>query len=171
MGWGAAFTAEEERRSGRSRSVEASEGLGDAGDDLTLDELLLTTSGLAEGGGGEAVDLAQGALRLLVQSREGVIGEQGALAAGGVEAETDVLCRVRHSGGGDQEAVVNAGEQGPVGPSREVGFELGEADEDERQEGLRVPLMIEQDVQVPQHVGVKQMRLVEEEDRMEPVFS
>jgi hypothetical protein len=31
--------------------------------------------------------------------------------------------------------------------------------------------MIEQDVQVPQHVGVEQMRLVEEEDRMEPVLS
>ena len=44
------------RRMGES--IEASEGFGDAGDDLALDELFLTACGLAEGSRGEAVDLA-----------------------------------------------------------------------------------------------------------------
>ena len=46
-----------------------------------------------------------------MQGREGVVGEQGALAPRGVEAETDVLGRVGDGGGGDEEAVVDAGEQ------------------------------------------------------------
>ncbi len=94
---------------GGAGSVVAGEGLGDAGDDLALDELLLTARRLAESGGGEAVDLAQGPQRHFVQGREGVVGEQGALAPRGVEAETDVLGRVGDGGGGDEEAVVGEG--------------------------------------------------------------
>lgn len=158
-------------RKRRERSVEAGEGVGDAGDHIAVDELLLSSSGVAESGGGEAVDLAQRALGQLVQDGESVIGEQVALTAGGAETEADVLGRVGDGGRGEQEAVMDAREQRAMGASGEVGFELGEADEDQREQGFGVPLIIEQDVQVSHHVGMEQVRLVEEEDRMELVAS
>ena len=58
-------------------SLEASEGFGDAKDDLAVDELLLASSGLAQCGGGEPVDLAQSALRQLVKGAEGPGGNNG----------------------------------------------------------------------------------------------
>ena len=74
-----------------SRSVEAGEGLADAEDEFAVDELLLPARSVAESGAGEAVDLAQGALRKLVESGEGIVGEEVAFAPGVVEAEADVL--------------------------------------------------------------------------------
>ena len=54
----------------------------DAGDDVALDELLLAARGLAEGGGGEAVDFAETSVGGLVKHGEGVAGEELAIAAG-----------------------------------------------------------------------------------------
>ena len=42
----------------------------------------------------------------------------------------------------------------------------GQADEHEREQSARIPLVVRQDVQVLEHVLVKQVRLVEQEDRM-----
>ena len=47
---------------------------------------------------------------------------------------------------------------------REVSLQLGEPDEHQRQQRARVPLVVEQDVEVRQHVRVQQVRLVEEKD-------
>lgn len=56
---------------GRRRSAIALAGilLDDAGDGVALDALALPAGGLAEGGGGEAVEVAHGAGRGLVQER------------------------------------------------------------------------------------------------------
>jgi hypothetical protein len=160
------------RRSGAGvRSLEADERLGDAENGVSVDEVLLAPGGVAQGGGGNAIDLAQGPLRMLVERRERVIGEDGAVAAGSVEPESNVLGRVLDGGGGEQEAMVNAGEHGAMRASGEVGLELWEADEDEGQEGLGVPLVIEEDVKVRQHVWMQQVRFVEEEDGMRLVPS
>ena len=43
-------------------------------DELAVNELLLAAHGVAEGGVGQAVDLAQGALGELMQRGEGVVG-------------------------------------------------------------------------------------------------
>ena len=106
------------RATGGDRSVEASERFGDTQDALAVDELPLSSCGLAERGGGEAIDLTQGALRQLVQGGERIVGEQGAVGAGSREAEADVLGSVIDGGRGDEEAVVDAGEQRAMGPAR-----------------------------------------------------
>src|ERR1035438_7490394 len=94
------------RRSGAGvRSLEADERLGDAENGVSVDEVLLAPGGVAQGGGGNAIDLAQGPLRMLVERRERVIGEDGAVAAGSVEPESNVLGRVLDGGGGGQEAM------------------------------------------------------------------
>jgi hypothetical protein len=56
-------------------SIEADEGLGDAGDEIAVDEFFLSPRGLAQCGSGEPVDLAQRSLREFVQGGERVIGE------------------------------------------------------------------------------------------------
>ena len=60
----------------RSSSVEADEGLAGTEDELAVNELLLSARGVAEGGVGQAVDLAQGALGELMQRGEGVVGKR-----------------------------------------------------------------------------------------------
>jgi hypothetical protein len=62
-------------------SVEAGERLGHAVDELAVDELLLALGGVAEGGAGEPVDVAERALRDLVQGAERVVREEVALAS------------------------------------------------------------------------------------------
>src|SRR5580692_10999008 len=99
-------------RAAVEKSVEASEGFGDAEDNVPVDELLLSSSGLAERGGGEAVDLPQGPLGKLVQRLEGIVGEEGPLRPGGGESIPDVLGGVVDGGRGDEEAVMDACKQG-----------------------------------------------------------
>jgi hypothetical protein len=79
-----------------SRSAVAVAGvrLDDAGDDVALDELALLPGGLAEGGGGEAIEVTHGAGSRLVQERDRIGREQVAFAAGVAEAHAEVLRRV-----------------------------------------------------------------------------
>jgi hypothetical protein len=53
-----------------AQSVEAQEGLGDAGNDVVVDELLLAAGSVPQCGGSDPVDFAKRALRELVQGRE-----------------------------------------------------------------------------------------------------
>jgi hypothetical protein len=48
--------------------------------------------------------------------------------------------------------------------------ELGQADQDERQERSAVPLVVEQDVKMVERVLVEEVRLVEEKDGMDAVL-
>ena len=73
------------------RSVEAQQGFGDAGNDIVVDELLLAAGGVSERCGREAVYFAERALRELVQGRERVIGEEGAVGPGSGEPKTHVF--------------------------------------------------------------------------------
>jgi hypothetical protein len=49
--------------------------------------------------------------------------------------------------------------------------EIGEADEKEREQGATVPLVIEEDVKMVEGVGVEQVGLVEEEDRVDALLT
>jgi hypothetical protein len=57
-------------------------GVDHAGEDVALDELLFATGGLAEGGGGEAINVAHATSASLVDHREGIGCEEVAVAAG-----------------------------------------------------------------------------------------
>lgn len=109
------------RRHGRAAagcgSVEARQGLGDADDGLPVDELLLAACCLAQGGGGEPVDLAQRSLGQLVEGGERVVGEERSVGTGRSEAVAEVLGRIVEGGGREEEAVVDAGEQRAMSPS------------------------------------------------------
>jgi len=64
------------------------------------------------------------------------------------------------------EAAVEAGVERAVAAQREPVAQLGEADEDEREECPAIPLAVEEDVEVVEGVLVEEMRFVEEEDGM-----
>ena len=152
---------------GRSAIALPAVGLDDAGDDVALDELALLLGGLAEGSGGEAVEVAHRAGGGFVQEGRGVAREQLAVAAGVAEAEPEVLGGVVGNEGFDLEAVMKARVERAVATQREAVAELREADEHDREQRAAVPLVVEQDVEVVERVLVQEVGLVEEEDRMD----
>src|SRR5580700_4074127 len=83
-------------RVARRVEVSRSECLADAEDELSVDELLLAAYCVTKRSARQAVDLAQGALGELVESGEGVVGEEVAFASSVAEAEADVLGGVGH---------------------------------------------------------------------------
>ena len=147
-------------RAGWSAIAFAGVGLDDARDDVALDKLTLLAGGLAEGGGGEAIEIAHGAGGLVEEHRR-VEREDLAVAAGAAHAQAEVLGGVVGSERRDLEAVVEARVQRAVATEAEAVAELGEADEDEREERAAVPGVVEQDVQVLEGVLVQQVGLVE----------
>ena len=54
---------------------------------------------------------------------------------------------------------------------RQAVEQLGQSDEEEREQGARVPLVVEQDVEVIEGVGVQEVGLVEEEDGVDAVLA
>ena len=136
----------------------------DLGDDWAVDEAAFYCGGEAEGVGGEAVEVAHGALGGLVQESECVGVEEVAVAAGAMEAEAEVFCGVAGKEGLDAEAGVEAGVERAVLAEGESVGELGESDEDQGQEGLGVPFVVEQDVKVVEGVLVQEVGFVEQED-------
>src|SRR6202021_2667991 len=131
-----------------SGSVEAGEALANAEDDLAVDELFLAANSFTKSCTRQAVDLAQGALGELVEGGEGVVGEEVALASGMMESEADVLGSVGHGRGREQEAVMDAREQGAMRTAREILLQLGKTDEDEGQERFRIPFEIQEDIKM-----------------------
>jgi len=133
-------------------------------DEFAVDELALEAGGVAQAQQGEAVEFAMGALAGLVEKRDGVTREQLAVAAGQAQAVAQVLGGVVESDWGDVHARVQARQERLVEAGGQAGLKLGEADEDDGEQGPAVPVVVEQDVEVAEHVGVEQVRLVEEED-------
>ena len=64
--------------------------------------------------------------------------------------------------------MVQPGQQRSMCAARERGFELWQAHHDEGG-ALWRPTVVHEDVQVPEHVGVEQVGLVEQEDGMDLV--
>ncbi len=89
-------------RGGVMVSRSESDGLGDAGDGLPVDELLLSPRGVAGGRGAEAVDFAEGAFGGVVERGERVVREEGAVAADRGEPVAHVLRRVLDRGWRDE---------------------------------------------------------------------
>jgi hypothetical protein len=148
---------------GRGVSALAIVGLDDAGDDVALDELALLLGGLAERRGGKAVDVPHGTEGGLVEQADRLGGKQLALAAGALQTEAKVLGGVLGDERLDLEAVMDARVQRAVAPQGKAVAELGQADEDEREQRAAVPLVVEQDVEVVEGVLVQEVGLVEEE--------
>ena len=134
------------------------------GDEGAVDEAALFEGGEAEGVGGEAVEVSHGAVGGLMQEGQGVGVEEVAVAAGAAEAEAEVVGGVAGEERVDAQAGVEAGEEGAVFAQGESVGELGESDENQGQQGLGVPFVVEQDVQVVEGVLVQEMGFVEEED-------
>ena len=64
---------------------------------------------------------------MAVQERDGVVGEECAVRAGGGQAIADILRGIVGRRGIDEKAAVNAGKKRAMGASREVALELKEA--------------------------------------------
>jgi hypothetical protein len=87
------------------------------------------------------------------------------------EAHANALSAVLEAAILDVDAAMEARLEGAVAAELETVAQLGEADEDERQERAAVPLVIEQDVQMVERVLVQEVAFVEEEDGMDAVAS
>jgi hypothetical protein len=97
-----------------------------------------------------------------VEHRGRVAGEDLALDAGALQAVAQVLGGIL----GGERIEVEPDVQPRVERAVAAHLALGEADEDEGEERLRVPLAVEEDVQVGEHLLVEEVRLVDEEDRV-----
>ena len=101
-----------------------------------------------------------------MEERSGVGGEELAVAAGAAEAHSEVLGGVVGCEGVELEPVVKAREERSISPEGEAISQLGQPDEDEREERAAVPFVIEEDMQVIERVLVEKVGLVEEKHWM-----
>lgn len=115
-------------------------GVDDAHHGVALDELPLSPPGVAQGGLGEAVEVAQ-AVGCLVQHRERVFGEDVTIAADESEAVSQVVCGIVGARRVEVQAVLNPRVERPLMTARQALFQLGQTDEEERQERATVPLI------------------------------
>jgi hypothetical protein len=104
---------------------------------------------------------------VLVYQRDRVGCDDALVSAREGESMCDVLgdvaaCRVLYG-----KAVMNARVEGAIAPSFELALELGQTDQDKRQERPAVPLVVEQDVQMVEHVLVEKVRFIEQENRVD----
>ena len=97
-------------------------------------------------------------------------GEDLAVGPGETHSMTDVLDGVVGGRGVDFEAMMDARVKRSIATHGESRVKLGQADEEERQQGSAIPFVIGQDVQVIEYVLVKQVSLVEKEDGVDLLF-
>src|SRR5215213_9646520 len=98
----------------------------DACEDVAFDELLFASCGLAEGGSGEAVDLAQAGAGALVEEAEGVGSEELAIATGPSQPQADVVGGVVLGHGLDGETAMDPGVERAVFAQLEAVLQLGQ---------------------------------------------
>ena len=105
-----------------------------------------------------------------MEDREGVHGEDVLGGPDAREASADVVGGVVGEEAAEGEAVMDAGVEGTISSELEPVFEIGQPDEDEGEQGLLIPLVIEENVQVIERVLMEEMGLVEEEDGADALF-
>src|SRR5438445_4775698 len=66
--------------------------------------------------------------------------------------------------------MMDAREERAIATEAEAIVKLGKGDEDEREQRATVPLVVEQDLEMVERVLVEEVRLVEEEDRMDALL-
>ena len=101
-----------------------------------------------------------------MQETQRVGGEDASTSTDALESVLDVLVGVLGPRGRDDESAVDARPQGAVDASFKALPQLGETDQDERQQRLLVPLVVGEDVQVTQDGVEQKVRLIEQEEWM-----
>lgn len=102
--------------------------------EVAVDDAELPAAAEFEGVGGNAVDIAEAAVGLLVDESEGIGGEDLALGSGSFQAVSDVLGGVTGRGLAEREAGVDSGPEGAVLGETKALPGLGQPDEDEREQ-------------------------------------
>ena len=100
---------------------------------------------------------------------DGIGSEELSVTADAVKTHAEVLGGIVGDEGIDVQAAVETGVERAVAAQGEAIVELGETDEDERQQRPAVPLVVEEDVEVVEGVLVQEVRLVEQEDRKDAI--
>jgi hypothetical protein len=125
-------------------------------DDVALDKLALATRTVSERVVGDAVDVVQGSRSGLVNHGGCVRGEKLLGGAGGEEARANVLGGVVRRERLDAEPVGKAGVERAASAHEKALVEVGQADQDEREQGFAVPCVVEQDVEVVEGILVNE---------------
>ncbi len=89
-------------------------------------------------------------------------GKELALRSSSFQAECNVLGGVARFGLAERESGLDAGPEGTILGECEPLPSFGQADEDDREQRLGIPLVVGQDVQVVEHILVEQVGLVDE---------
>jgi hypothetical protein len=105
-----------------------------------------------------------------MQERDAVGREDLAVAPSAPQAQGEVFGGVSGGKRFDGETAGEARIEGATSAEAETCFEIAEADEDEREQCLGVPFVIEEDMQMIERVLVKEVRLIEKEHRMKMVL-
>jgi hypothetical protein len=117
---------------------------------VRIDDLALALDDVAKSDFGEAVKVAVNAAAVLVQQFGGLAGEELPVGAGHLESTLQALGGVVGADRGDAQACVEPREQRLVCREAKAVLEFGQADEDDREQSLRVPLVVQQDVVLAQ---------------------
>src|SRR5213075_2548141 len=96
---------------------------------------------------------------------DGVGGEDFLGGTGSGEPSADVLGGIVRRKGLDRESVGQSREQRAVSSHDETVVEVGQPDQNQRQQGAAVPGVVEQDVQVIECVLVQKVGLVDHQHR------
>ena len=113
----------------------------------------------------EAVEISQ-ALGGFVEDGDGVVGKDVTVATGDSQAVTEVIRSILGIGRVELDAKLDAREERALVPACETLAQLGQSDEQKRQEGAAVPLVVAEDMKVIEHVLMEQVGFVEQKDRM-----
>jgi hypothetical protein len=108
---------------------------------------------------------------VVVHQAHGVDVEQLAIAASEAQAGAEVVGGVILGEGPEDEAPVDPRQHGSVPAEGESVEQLGQSDEEEREQRARVPLVIAEDVQMIEGLGVEEVSLVEEEDGVDALLA
>jgi len=141
-------------------------GVDDTGDGISFDEFAFSASGIAKRGGGEAVQVAQRSGGGFMEHGQRVCSDKLAVTACLFESRANVIGGVVWGQRREVKPRVNTRVQGAIATEDEPVGKFWQADEDKGQERPAVPLVVQQDVQMVQHVLVEQVGLVEKEDRV-----
>jgi hypothetical protein len=113
----------------------------------------------------EAVEISQ-ALGRFVEDGDGVVRKNVTVATGDSQAVAEIIRSILGIGRVELDAKLDAREERALVPACETLAELGQSDEQNRQEGAAVPLVVAEDMKVIEHVLMEQVGFVEEKDRM-----
>jgi len=129
-------------------------------DNVAVDQLAASSSGLSQGEGGDTVEVAMMASAGLMHQRQGVDRKDLVGTAGKCDPMTDIVAGVIDGQRLYTQSAVYARQEGPLCSEAQSILKFGQAHKHYRQQRSRVPFVVQQDMQMSQNVVMQHMGFV-----------